>query len=83
LSKEDGAVIAKVVDLFQDYGFELTEQHLKKLTRSLWELRAGRWRLLFGTIGGNTVITNILLKKSQKTPKNEIDLAIKRLKEYL
>lgn len=83
LSKEDGAVVAKVVDLFQDYDFELTEQHLKKLTKNLWELRAGRWRLLFGTVEKCAVITDIFLKKSQKTPKNEIDLAIKRLKKYL
>lgn len=83
LSKEDGAIVAKVVDLFQDYNYNLTEQHLKKLTKNLWELRAGRWRLLFGLVGGCTVIANILLKKTQKTPKKEIDLAIKRLKEYL
>lgn len=83
LSKKDGATIAKVVDLFQDYGFELTEQHLKKLAKNLWELRAGRWRLLFGMIERRTIITDIFLKKSQKTPQNEIDIAVKRLKEYL
>lgn len=83
LPKEEGAIVAKVIDLFQDYDFGLTEQHLKKLNRGLWELRAGRWRLLFGTVEGSAVITNVFLKKSQKTPKNDIDLAVKRLKEYL
>lgn len=83
LSKKDRAIVAKVIDLFHDYGYELTEQHLKKLGRNLWELRAGRWRLLFGAVEECSVIVNIFLKKSQKTPKNEIDLSIKRIKEYL
>lgn len=69
--------------MFTEYGFALTEQHLKKLGKNLWELRAGKIRLLFGLIENSAIVVNIFLKKSQKTPKKEIELAIKRLKEYL
>ena len=55
---------------------------MTKVMRGLWELRAGRWRLLFGIINNEAVIVNMFLKQSQKTPKKELDMALKRLKEY-
>lgn len=82
LSESENSRILKVVDLFGDYKFSLTQLFLKKIAREIWELRAGRYRLLFGVISGNAIITRIFLKKTQKTPKKEINLAIKRLKEY-
>ena len=83
LSEEDNARIVKVIELFQENGFNLTETHLKKLTRGLWELRAGGWRLFFGIIINEATIVNIFLKKRQKAPAREIKLALKRLREYL
>lgn len=83
LPKLDGANVVRVVDMFTEYGFALTEQHLKKLGKNLWELRAGQIRLLLGLVEKSAIIVNIFLKKSQKTHKKEIELAIKRLKEYL
>jgi len=82
LSGSENSRVLKVVDLFGDYKFSLTQLFLKKIAREIWELRAGRYRLLFGVIQGNAIITRIFLKKTQKTPNKEIDLAIKRLKEY-
>ncbi|MBI3576698.1 type II toxin-antitoxin system RelE/ParE family toxin [Candidatus Gottesmanbacteria bacterium] len=82
LSKEDGSRITKVVDLFIDYRFRLTQIYLKKITKGIWELRAGRYRLLFGMIDSQAVVVNIFMKKSQKTPIQAIVLAVKRLKEY-
>lgn len=83
LPKEDSARIVKVVDLFREGGFNLTELYLKKLTRGLWELRTGKWRLLFSIIKKEAIIVNIFPKKTQKTPKKEIEVALRRLKEYL
>ena len=83
LPKLDSANVVRVVEMFTKYGFALTEQHLKKLGKNLWELRAGQIRLLFGLVEKSAIIVNIFLKKSQKTPKKEIELAIRRLKEYL
>ncbi len=79
--KENSRVI-KVVDFFENYKFSLERRFLKKITKGLWELRAGRYRLIFGLTGGNAVVTRIFLKKTQKTPNKEIKLATKRLKEY-
>ncbi len=83
LSIKDSARIVQVAELFEDAGFGLTELYLKKLTKIIWELRAGRWRLLFGIVKETAIVVNIFIKKTQKTPKQEIKLAEKRLKEYL
>lgn len=82
LPKTDSSRIVHVIELFKDYGFGLSALYLKKLTTNLWELRAGRFRLLYGLVEGKAIITNLFLKKTQKTPKRELELAQKRLKEY-
>ena len=79
LPRKESARIVKVVELFEEGGFNLTEKHLKSLERKLWELRAGRWRLLFGVIKNIAWITNIIPKSTKKTPRKAIDLALKRL----
>lgn len=82
LPEKDNARVVKVVDLFKDYQFRLHQVYLKKITKEIWELRAGRYRLLFGMIHEDTIIVIIFMKKTQKTPKQIIDLAIRRLREY-
>ena len=83
LSRPERARIARVVGLFSEKGFLLSELYLKKLTRSIWELRAGNIRLLFGIVENEAIIVNVFLKKTAKTPLKEIKLAEKRLVEYL
>ncbi len=83
LSRPEKARIARVVGLFSEKGFLLSEIYLKKLTRSIWELRAGNIRLLFGVVEAEAIIVNVFLKKTAKTPPREIELASKRLMEYL
>ncbi len=83
LPRSESAKIVRVIELFSESGFNLAEPYLKKLARNIWELRASRWRLLFGIVKSKAVIVNIFLKKTQKTPKREVSLAIKRLGEYL
>lgn len=82
LPDEDRAKVIKVIDLFLDYKFSLTQLYLKKITGSIWEFRAGRYRLLFGTINRNVIAVNIFRKQTQKTPNRDIKLALRRLKEY-
>jgi phage-related protein len=64
--------------------------YLEKLQNSddIWEIRVGFGGNIFRLLGffhkGNLIIlTNGFQKKSQKTPKNEIDLAEQRKKEFL
>jgi phage-related protein len=65
-------------------------KYFKKLvnTDDIWEVRVDVAKKAFRLLGffyGNELIilTNSFQKKSQKTPKKEIDLAEKRKKEYL
>ncbi len=82
LTKEHESRIIKVVDLFEEYKFSLTQVYLKKIVKGIWELRAGRYRLLFGMVSKEAIAVSIFMKKTQKTPKQVINVAIRRLKEY-
>ncbi|MBI5620032.1 type II toxin-antitoxin system RelE/ParE family toxin, partial [Candidatus Gottesmanbacteria bacterium] len=82
LHEDDNTRIVKVIDLFKDYGFCLSQPYLKKVASGLWELRAGRYRLLFGSVEDGVAIVYLFMKKTQKTPLSTIRLALKRLKQY-
>jgi len=79
----DRSRIDKVVELFQEQGFTLGEKYLKKLTKSIWELRPGRIRVLFGMVESEMIIVNVFMKKSMKTPNQEIILAERRIRDYI
>ena len=64
----------------------LIEPHLKHLEGKLWELRlAGRdgiARALYVTaIGRRVVVVRVFVKKTRKTPRAEIELALRRARE--
>jgi phage-related protein len=64
----------------------LCEPHVKHLEGKLWELRLtgrdGIARALYVTaIGRRVVIVRAFVKKTQKTPRSEIALALQRAKE--
>ena len=83
LKKDQLAKIIQVTELFRDYGYSLSNKHLKKLNRQIWELKIEKHRILFGEIKNGIVIVNIFYKKTQKTPKKELRLAIQRLKYHI
>ncbi len=83
LSIKDKARVDRTVHLFKNKDFLLDERYLKKLSKLIWELRPGRIRLLLGIVNSEAIIVNAFMKKTQKTPKKEIDLAIARLRRYL
>ncbi len=58
----------------------------RSLGGGLWEVRsdisAGRTvRVLFGIVGEQMVLLHAFVKKTQATPKGDLELARKRLKE--
>ena len=58
----------------------------RPLSRGLWEVRStltqGRIaRVLFFEHGGRMVLLHAFIKKTQKTPATELDLAVKRKRE--
>jgi phage-related protein len=64
----------------------LGEPHVKHLEGKLWELRLtgrdGIARALYVTaIGRRVVVVCAFIKKTQKTPRAEIELALRRAKE--
>lgn len=64
----------------------LSEPHVKHLEGKLWELRLtgrdGIARALYVTaVGQRVVVVRAFAKKTQKTPRAEIEMALRRAKE--
>jgi phage-related protein len=64
----------------------LSVQHVKHLEGKLWELRLtgrdGIARALYVTaLGRRLVVVRAFVKKTQKTPRSEIEVALRRAKE--
>lgn len=64
----------------------IREPYAKHLTGKLWELRLsgrdGIARSIYITASGQRVVVlRTFIKKTQKTPQQEIELALKRMKE--
>lgn len=77
------ARIDRIYYLFEEFGRFLPSKYLKKLGKNIWELRPGEIRL-FLTIKGNTgYVVHGIYKKTQKTPKSDLDLDLKRIKEEI
>ncbi len=77
-----------VVELLEYKGHMLPEPHAKYLGNDVFELRfagvEGAVRVLYFFFHRDSaVLTNSFLKKTPKTPINELDLAIARRKDYL
>lgn len=81
------ARLIRLMEMVESVGLEqLHEPHVKHLEGKLWELRAkameGIARGLYVTVTGRrVVILHVFVKKSQKTPKNALDLAKQRMKQ--
>jgi phage-related protein len=77
-----------VRSLLEDFGVKLSAPFCKYLGHDIYELRftgqEGAVRVLYFFIKDNHVVfTNGFLKKTQKTPPKEIELAINRRKLFL
>ena len=89
--EQDNKMQAKIfhnLELLELNGNSLREPYSKHLEDGIFELRtkvsSDITRILyFFVIGQKIILTNGFVKKTQKTPKNEIDLAKRRRNEYL
>jgi len=81
------ARFARIVGLIESHGLErVGEPHVKHLEGKLWEMRMkgrdGIARSLYVTATGKRVVVlRSFVKKTQKTPRREIELALDRAKE--
>ncbi len=80
------AKMLRLFDLVEEHGAQLGEPHTKALSNGLFELRAkaleGIARSIFCYVDGKKIIVlHVFVKKTQKTPKKELEVAISRMKE--
>jgi phage-related protein len=83
------ASFERIVHLIEAHGLEkVREPYLKHLEGPIWEMRMkgrdGIARAAYVTAKGRrVVIVHVFVKKTQKTPRREIEIALKRAKEVL
>lgn len=67
------------------FGWPLGMPLVRKMATDLWEVRSdiadGIVRVLFTVMDGQMVLLHAFVKKSQQTPKTELDAALTRLKK--
>jgi phage-related protein len=78
--KEIGADIKTV-----QFGWPIGMPVVRKMESGLWEVRSkipeGIARVLFTVIGSEMILLHGFIKKSSSTPKEDLELARKRMKE--
>ena len=86
LPEDMRARLARIAKLIEEAGLErVGEPHVKPVEGRLWEMRlkgrSGISRALYVTAGGRrVVIVRVFIKKSEQTPRREIELALTRAK---
>ncbi len=84
LTKEEQAKIRNELRLLAEFGPELVMPHARRIKGKLWELRPGNMRFFyFMYIEQRFVILHGYRKQSQKAPRQEVDIAMKRMKELM
>ena len=76
--------ISLYIELLQRNGIKLTSNVAKHIEGDIWELRPGNNRVLYFYFKDNRfVLLHHFRKKTQKTPKREIEKAKLEIKDYL
>ncbi len=87
LPRDMKARYLRVTQLIADIGLGFVgEPYVKHIKNKLWEMRLkgrdGISRALYVTATGQRVVVlRVFVKKTQQTPRSEIDLALRRAKE--
>lgn len=70
-------------DLLQEYGVMIGEPMIKHIEGEIWELRPHRNRFLYAYYDeGTFVVLHYFIKKTQKTPRRELEKAKRNLEIY-
>ena len=75
------------IDLLEEFGSGLKEPYVKHIEGEIWELRikfsSDISRIFYFTRNAETIVLlHGFVKKTQKTPRSEIETAQKRLRDY-
>ena len=87
LPKDLQAAFVRLAERIEAVGLErIGQPHVKHLQDKLWEMRLtgrdGIARALYVTaIGRRVIVVHAFVKKTQKTPRGAIELALRRAKE--
>ncbi len=86
LAAEEAARLRQDIDLLRRFGVRLGAPHVRCVGSSLWELRIrGRLQhrvLYFAATGRELVLLHAFAKKTQKTPRVELQTARRRMADY-
>jgi len=82
LSKADRRIIGKDIEKVE-FGWPIGMPYCRALGRGLWEVRSSLpgnriARVIFSIVSGEMVLLHGFEKKTQKTPPQDIELALKR-----
>lgn len=85
LDMEDRKIVGKDIQKVE-FGWPIGMPYSRSLGQGLYEVRSNISdkriaRVIFFVNGSNMVLLHGFVKKTQKTPKPDLDLAIKRMKE--
>jgi len=89
LDPKTKAKATRALDLLEQYGPAIGMPHVRMLDSavSLYELRipfgGQAHRILFSKDQNKLVLVHGFLKKSEKTPKKELEIGVNRTKDYL
>ena len=80
------ANLLHILEIIEEFGPNVGKPYTASMGQGLFEIRArgkeGIGRSMFCTLKGKEIIIlNSFIKKTQKTPKKEIDIARKRMRE--
>ncbi|MCL2793520.1 MAG: type II toxin-antitoxin system RelE/ParE family toxin [Spirochaetaceae bacterium] len=76
--------IQDYIQILKLYGTHAGEPYIKHLDGQIWELRPLRDRILFfGRIDKSFILLHHFMKKTQKTPKQEIEKAIRNMNDFI
>lgn len=81
LQKPARMKLLRSIELLEEYGAHLSMPHVKKMMENLYELRVrGKQevRIFFTYCESNAFLLHGFVKKSQKTPQKEIQIALNR-----
>ena len=71
------------MDMLEKMGTRVGEPVTKHLTGEIWELRPLKNRILYAYYEDDKfIVLHHFVKKTQKTPKREIEKAIRNLSDY-
>ena len=82
------AKLVRLIGILQEYGNQTPQPYSKHLKEGIYELRGQKGNdivrvLYFFYHSGIIVLTNGFVKKTQKTPREEISKAIRYRKDYI